>query len=104
MKEIDLVGKAASTHEEYQPVNLAEGVSITAICDVRDGVVSVEGTIDRNGKNLGRYTYNEDQNRMFINYATDDLERTTKLDILETVSSLINKIVSEVPVEQPTEE
>lgn len=93
MKEIDLVEKVESAHKEYDPVVISEGVSITSVRDIKDGVVSVEGNVNRNGKNIGRYVYNEEQGRLFVNVTLEDMERTTMLDITETITAIVMKLV-----------
>lgn len=104
MKEIEMIEKVESAHIEYEPVSISEGINISATRDINGGVVAIEGNITRNGKNLGRYVFNEGQNRFFVNADIDDMKRSTKLEIAETIAALITKLTPEEAPEEDSEE
>jgi len=97
MKEFELTEKTNNAHKEYDPVSCGEDVSIGIIRDINDGKYKVEGNIDRKNKNIGRYVFEEGENkgRFFINVDTSDLKRSTAREITEAVASLILQLIPE---------
>ena len=97
MKEFELTEKTNNAHKEYDPVSCGEDVSIGIIRDINDEKYKVEGNIDRKNKNIGRYAFEEGENkgRLFINVDTSDLKRSTAREITEAVASLILQLIPE---------
>lgn len=93
MKEIQLEEKNKSAHKDYDPVELSENVKIEVSSDVAGDNLSVEGTVSRNNKGIGRFVLNEGQGRMFINVNLDDLKRNTEREIAETIASIILQLI-----------
>lgn len=103
MKEIEVVQKNRSAHEEYDPIVLSENVKIEYTRDVVGTDHTVEGSIEIGGKKNGRFVMSENQGRLFINCPIEDVKRNTRREILETVASLILTLVPEA-VDTPVEE
>lgn len=103
MAEINLHEKSQSAHQDYDPIVLSENVKIEASRDIIGSSYAVEGTIEIGGKKNGRFVFNENQGRLFVNCPLDDLKRNTRREIIETVASLILTLVPEA-VDTPVEE
>ena len=93
MKEIQLTEITESAHKAYAPVEIGEDININAVRDIKDEKYAVEGGIDQKGKNIGRYVFNEDQGRIFMNVEIDGLSRNSSREIVETVSALILQLI-----------
>ena len=93
MKEIELREKVESAHKEYDPIEIGEGVSVDATRDVVNGSYVVEGNITKNDNNIGRFTMNEKQSRLFVNLTCDGLKRNTIRDTAETITSIMLQLI-----------
>lgn len=106
MKEIDLPLKNKSEHQDVGPIMLSENVKIEGVYDIAQDKYTVECTITRNEKNIGRFTFNEGQGRLFVNCELDDIKRNTKREIVEDIASIILQLVpmaADIPVEEAGE-
>lgn len=99
MAEITLTEIAESAHKAYAPVEVGNGISVSAVRDIKNEKYHVEGSIDKAGKNIGRYVMSEEQGRMFINVQLDGLDRNDGRNIVDTISSLILQLIPENVVE-----
>ena len=99
MGKINLEEKNKSAHNDFNPVELSEGITIEPSRDVKNGNYAVEGNVIRNEKNIGRFVYDETGNRIFINVSADDIARNTRRAIVESVSDIILSLVPEDPAE-----
>lgn len=104
MKEIELIEKNESAHKEYDTLQISEGIGISASRDIKDGVVSIEGNIVRSNKNIGRFVFSESQGRLFVNCEVEDMLRSTRLEIVETVTSIITQLTPAEEEEAAAEE
>lgn len=100
MKEFELTEKTNNAHKEYDPVSCGEDVSIGVVRDIKNESYSVDGNIDRKGRNIGRYVYDEQTKRVFFNCDTSDIKRSTAREIIESVTSLILQLIPENDVEE----
>ena len=96
MKEIDLPLKNKRVNEDFGPIELSENVKIEGTYDIDNDKYAVEGEVTRNEKKLGRFTYNDNEKRIFVNINTEDLKRNTRIEIVSAITSIVTKIV---PVE-----
>ena len=93
MKEIDLPLKNKRVNEDFGPIELSENVKIEGTYDISNDKYVVEGEVTRNEKKLGRFTYNDDQNRIFVNINTGDLKRNTRIEVMSAITAIVTKIV-----------
>jgi len=93
MKEIELVETTQSAHKDYEPVELNNGISVTSSRDVRNDTYTVEGNVQKGGKDIGRYVFDEVNGRMFVNVNADDLSRNDKREVIETIASIMLQLV-----------
>ena len=103
MAKINLEEKNKSAHNDFNPVELSENVSVEPSRDVKNGYYAVEGNIMRNEKNIGRFVYDETGNRLFVNVSIDDLSRNTRRSIVEAVADIILGLVPEETTEETAE-
>lgn len=100
MKEIELNEITESAHKDYAPVELSNGITISASRDVKDDTYLVEGTIKKGQKDIGRFVMDEEHGRLFVNVNSDDLPRNSKREIVETISAIILQLVPEETAEE----
>lgn len=100
MKEIQLSEKSNSMHKEFAPVALSENVTVEAGYSITNGNISVEGSINQGERNIGRFTMNDKEGRLFLNVKTDGLKYGTKSEIVETVASIITQLIPEDAAEE----
>lgn len=89
MKEIQLSEKKNSSLMEFEPVTVGEGITIESRRSIQDGNCVIDGTINSDGKNIGRFTMNDKEDRLFVNVKTDKLDHATKCELVEAVASII---------------
>ena len=98
-KNIQLTEVAESAHKTYAPVEIGDGITISATRDIKDDKFQVEGNVEKEGKNIGRYVFSEEQGRMFVNIQIDGISRNTSRDIADTINSMILQLVPEAEAE-----
>ena len=86
MKEIELNEITESAHKDYAPVELSNGISVSASRDVKDDTYLV--------------VMDEEHGRLFVNVNSDDLPRNSKREIVETISAIILQLVPEETAEE----
>lgn len=100
MKKIVLKEKNQSAHKDFDPVEISEGVTIEILHDIHNDNYVVEGNLNKNGKDFGRFALNENQGRYFVNIPLDGLKRNTKREIVEAVTAIMLNLIPEETEEE----
>lgn len=93
MKEIELNEITQSAHKDYAPVELSDGVTVESSRDVKDGVYIVEGSVKKGTKDIGRFVFDEEHGRFYVNVSSDEIGRNAKRETIEAVASIILQLV-----------
>ena len=86
MAEIDLSERKTDVRREFEPVVLSDGTKVTFHKNVVNGVRNFYAEAEKNGKNVGRVSFGDDTNRLFLQVEKwDVLGENAAKEIVDTL-------------------
>lgn len=100
MSDIQLEEKSNRTHKEYESVELSENVSIEAIVDIADELISVAGGVAQGDNRLGYFNLSSNEGKMIVNLSIGNLKCNTVREVVSAIATVILQLMPEEVTEE----
>ncbi len=100
MSDIQLEEKSNRTHKEYESVELSENVSIEAIVDIADELISVAGGVAKGDNRLGYFNLSSNEGKMIVNLSIGNLKCNTVREVVSAIATVILQLMPEEVTEE----
>ncbi len=86
MEELKLKQKKENISQSYEPIEVGEGLTIVANKNVNEGKRLLTCDLKKDGKDIGRASWNDDAKRFFLQvYPMDELDESQVTDLAGTM-------------------